>query len=138
MKQKHIIGELGDKRPFRGLARIQYRVFSIHTVSTSMVTSTGGGHTPKIVDDRINDKIHDSMNKENIRRLTPSECLRLMDVDEDNIKKLTHAVNEKGKQLISDTQLYSLAGNSIVVAALEHIFENLFIHPAKKPLTLFG
>lgn len=78
------------------------------------------------------------MNKENIRRLTPSECLRLMDVDEDNIKKLTHAVNEKGKQLISDTQLYSLAGNSIVVAALEHIFENLFIHPAKKPLTLFG
>lgn len=138
MKDKHIIGELGDKRPFRGFARIQYRVFSIYTVSTTLVTSTGGGHTPKIVDDRINDKIQDSKNMEHIRRLTPSECLRLMDMDEDNIKKLVSAKDEKGKQLISDTQLYSLAGNSIVVSALEHIFENLFIHPAKKPLILFA
>lgn len=32
---------------------------------------------------------------------------------------------------ISKTQQYKLAGNSIVVACMERIFENLFINPAR-------
>ena len=55
-----------------------------------------------------------------IRKLTPKECFRLMDVDEHNIDKL---LNSGG----SNSQLYKLAGNSIVVAWMEGIFKNLFI-----------
>lgn len=59
-----------------------------------------------------------------IRTLTPHECLRFMDVDEKHIQTLTS--KDKGKQIISDSKLYQLAGNSIVVSCLEGIFENLF------------
>jgi site-specific DNA-cytosine methylase len=54
-----------------------------------------------------------------LRKLTPRECLRLMDVDEANIDKMLTAG-------ISDSQLYRMAGNSIVVACMEGIFRNLF------------
>lgn len=52
-----------------------------------------------------------------IRKLTPRECFRLMgftDADFDKIKG------------ISNTQLYKMAGNSIVVNVLEAIFKQLF------------
>lgn len=62
-----------------------------------------------------------------IRKLTPRECFRLMDMDEENIDKLLNAKNEKGQQLISNSQLYKLAGNSIVVSCMEYMFRNLFI-----------
>jgi site-specific DNA-cytosine methylase len=42
-----------------------------------------------------------------------------MDVDEANIDKMLTAG-------ISDSQLYRMAGNSIVVACMEGIFRNLF------------
>ena len=54
-----------------------------------------------------------------IRKLTPRECFRLMDVDEHNIDKIQNAG-------ISDSQQYKMAGNSIVVACMEGIFNNLF------------
>ncbi|UWP49701.1 DNA cytosine methyltransferase [Hoylesella buccalis ATCC 35310] len=62
-----------------------------------------------------------------IRKLTPRECFRLMDVDEEKTDKLLNAKNEKGLQLISNSQLYKLAGNSIVVSCMEYMFRNLFI-----------
>lgn len=52
-----------------------------------------------------------------IRKLTPKECWKLMDFDTDAFDKV--------KDYISDSQLYKQAGNSIVVACLEHIFKNL-------------
>lgn len=55
-----------------------------------------------------------------IRKLTPRECLRLMDVDEQDIDKIQQAG-------ISNSQQYKLAGNSIVVSTLYHIFRKLFI-----------
>ena len=55
-----------------------------------------------------------------IRKLTPKECFRLMDVSEININKLM----DSG---ISNSQLYKLAGNSIVVNCLYHIFRKLFV-----------
>jgi DNA (cytosine-5)-methyltransferase 1 len=55
-----------------------------------------------------------------IRKLMPSECLRLMAVSEDDIK----AICTCG---ISNTAIYALAGNSIVVDVLYHIFYKLFI-----------
>lgn len=58
-----------------------------------------------------------------IRKLTPRECFRLMDVDEDKIDKLLNAG-------ISDSRLYQLAGNSIVVSCMEGIFYNAFCEDA--------
>ena len=66
-----------------------------------------------------------------LRKLTPRECFRLMDVDEDKIDKLLNAG-------ISDSQCYKLAGNSIVVACMEGIFLNLFSEQeTEQQLTLF-
>ena len=61
-----------------------------------------------------------------IRKLTPTECFRLMGVDDDSIRKLTETKNEKGGHLISNSQLYKMAGNSIVVDVMAYIFRNLF------------
>lgn len=68
-----------------------------------------------------------TMNSKNIRKLTPSETLRLMDMDESNIQKIVNAKDEKGKQLVSDTHIYAATENGIVTACLEGIFHNLFI-----------
>lgn len=55
-----------------------------------------------------------------IRRLTPTEAFRLMDVDDSNIEKIKAAG-------ISETQMYKLAGNSIVVAPMAGILKNLLL-----------
>lgn len=68
-----------------------------------------------------------------IRRLTPRECLRLMDVPDADIDKIQSAG-------ISRTQQYKLAGNSIVVSVLFHIFRTLFIDtvpPVSTQLQIF-
>lgn len=56
-----------------------------------------------------------------IRRLTERELYRLMDLDEKDIDTLLAAP-------IPRTQHAKLAGNSIVVACLYHIFRNLFVN----------
>ena len=55
-----------------------------------------------------------------IRKLTPRECFRLMGVPETDIDTLL----DSG---ISNSQLYKLAGNSIVVNCIAAIFRQLFI-----------
>ena len=58
--------------------------------------------------------------KYRIRKLTPTECFRLMDVEDEDIEKMKQAG-------IAKTNLYKLAGNSICVACMFHIFRKLFI-----------
>ena len=58
--------------------------------------------------------------KYRIRKLTPTECFRLMDVEDEDIEKMKSAG-------IAKTNLYKLAGNSICVACMFHIFRKLFI-----------
>lgn len=53
-----------------------------------------------------------------IRKLTPKECFRLMGFDDKDVDILI----DNG---ISNTQLYKMAGNSIVVDVLEEIYCNL-------------
>lgn len=53
-----------------------------------------------------------------IRRLTPRECFRLMGWKDEDIDLAFSSG-------VSDTQLYKMAGNSIVVNCLVRIFENL-------------
>ena len=54
-----------------------------------------------------------------IRKLTPWECLRLMGVNEKRIQQ----AKQSG---ISKTQVYKMAGNSIVVHQLHAIFKQMF------------
>lgn len=55
-----------------------------------------------------------------IRKITERECFRLMDVSESDIDKIQAAG-------ISRTQQYKMAGNSIVVSVLYHIFRKMFV-----------
>lgn len=62
-----------------------------------------------------------------------SQCMALeMDVTEDNIDKIQSCG-------VSATQQYKMAGNSIVVACLFHLFRKLFAEPGNesKQMTLF-
>lgn len=65
-----------------------------------------------------------------LRKLTPRECLRLMDVPEEKIDVLLNAG-------ISDSRLYQLAGNSIVVSCMVGIFRNAFTTEEVESMTLF-
>lgn len=58
--------------------------------------------------------------KYRIRKLTPTECFRLQDVSDEDIEKMKSAG-------IAKTNLYKLAGNSIVVSCMFHLFRKLFI-----------
>lgn len=70
-----------------------------------------------------------------VRKMTPKEALRLMDVEDADIDKImtvTETVTLKSgeiktKKAISKTAQYKLAGNSIVVSCLYHIFRTLLI-----------
>jgi len=67
----------------------------------------GGDKTPKVLEDGMR-----------IRRLTPLECFRLMDFDDDDFDKAKAAG-------VSNSQLYKQAGNSICVGVLEAIFKQM-------------
>lgn len=92
-----------------------------------------------------------------IRKLTPKECFRLMGVRDNVIAVMQMTVasvmqrmksvlgkcfptvrfgrikNKEDVMLISDTQQYKQAGNSIVVDVLAHIYEQLFYPVPPKP-----
>jgi site-specific DNA-cytosine methylase len=55
-----------------------------------------------------------------IRKLTPRECFRLMGVDDKDVDKIQAAG-------VSNSAQYKLAGNSIVVDPLFHLFRKMFI-----------
>ena len=50
-----------------------------------------------------------------IRKLTETECLRLMGFNDEEINRLKEAKDDKGKALFSRSALYQFAGNSVVV-----------------------
>lgn len=98
-----------------------------------------------------------------IRKLTPRECFRLMGVDDADIDKIqaypfadkikypayskeereAKMTEEEKRRLmdkpISNSAQYKLAGNSIVVDVLYHIFRKMFIETdnESKQLSLF-
>lgn len=55
-----------------------------------------------------------------IRKLTPRECFRFMGFDDEAIDKLLAAK-------FSNTRLYKMAGNSIVVDVLKRLFAQIFV-----------
>lgn len=85
------------------------------------ITEPKGGHKQMGVKEIYNTGIR-------IRRLTERELYRLMDVEEKDIDTLLSAP-------IPRTQHAKLAGNSIVVACLYHIFRHLFVTTDPTPGT---
>ena len=81
-------------------------------LSPTLDTCTGGNRQVKIIEES---KI---MSKIRIRKLTPTECYKLMGFTAEDCKKVSDAG-------ISNAQLYKQAGNSIVVNVLEAIFKSL-------------
>lgn len=70
-----------------------------------------------------------------VRKMTPKEAFRLQDVDDADIDKIMNAEETvtlkngttKTKKVVSKTACYKLAGNSIAISCLYHIFRTLFI-----------
>lgn len=112
---------------------------SIDGVSPTITAACGlgGGMTPMLTDATIEEtKTINFMEQERkhnlnlppelqgkkfrIRKLTPRECFRLMGVDDADIDK----IQASG---ISNSSQYKLAGNSIVVDVLFHLFRKMFI-----------
>lgn len=92
----------------------EQNIYDVTGISRALKAGVGSGNIPKCI---INSN-SETMKIKRIRKPTPKECFRLMDVDEHQIDKL---INSN----ISNTQLYKMAGNSIVVSCLEGIFRNL-------------
>ena len=67
-----------------------------------------------------------------IRKLTPKECIRLMDFDDSDYDKIK-AIG------MSDSQIYKQCGNSIIVACLMGIFRKMYIDTevSNEQLSLF-
>lgn len=82
------------------------RVYSPAGLSPTITAKKGGHHEIKIMVDT------------GIRKLTPLECWRLMDFDDEDF--------HKAEAIESNTQLYAQAGNSIVVNCLVAIFGQMF------------
>ena len=81
---------------------------TIGSKQPTKITLTDG--TIKTSDDDLSDII--------VRKLTPRECWRLMDFDDTDF--------DKAQSVVSNSQLYKQAGNSIVVSVLYYIFKELF------------
>ena len=65
-------------------------------------------------------ELHETDEYLRIRKLTPTECWRLMGWKDDQINKIKASK-------ISNTQMYKQAGNGIVINVLEAIFKQLFL-----------
>lgn len=87
-------------------------VYDINGLCPTLLTMSGGNRQPLILEEDV------TLNTLKLRKLTPTECYKLMGFDAEDCGK----VSEAG---ISDTQLYKQAGNSIVVNVLEAIFTEL-------------
>lgn len=74
----------------------------------------------KIMDNNINLPEELKGKKFRIRKLTPKECFRLMGVDDYDIDRMQASG-------LSNSAQYKLAGNSIVVDVLYHIFRKLLV-----------
>ncbi len=77
-------------------------------------TINAGGDKRVIIEEEKPD-----VNDYRIRKLTPCECWRLMDFENEDFDKAKAAG-------ISDTQLYKMAGNSICVGVLYHLYKSLY------------
>ena len=92
-------------------------VWDKNNLCPTITTMQGGGREPMIIDDVEEAK------KYRIRKLTPRECWRLMAFSDEDF--------DKAEKVVSNTQLYKQAGNSICVCVLMAIFSQMNIKGVK-------
>lgn len=102
------------------LAHIGDGIYTNRTDSKRGVVQKDSFPTLKTSPSDIAVVVDDSIDLISIRRLTPRECWRLMGWTDDDIDVAFTAK-------VSETQLYKMAGNSIVVNCLTEIFKKLII-----------
>lgn len=113
----NIVEEAGFSNPQRG------RVYDAKGISPACNCNGGGDRETKIIEnmsEQVNLPEELRGKKFRIRKLTPRECFRLMGVDDADIDKMQASG-------LSNSAQYKLAGNSIVVDVLYHIFRKMFI-----------
>jgi DNA (cytosine-5)-methyltransferase 1 len=107
-----VVSVVGNTNPSgRGM---NGNVFNSNGLAPTLTTNKGEGN--KILEPNIR-----------IRKLTPKECFRLMDFADEDFDKAKAALNRtfyNGRDR-SNSQLYKQAGNSIVVACLKAIFNQM-------------
>lgn len=85
-------------------------VWNQDSVSPTIMTAQGGNRQPLVVDNV----------KWRIRKLTPTECWRLMGFSDEDCNRAS--------KYVSDSSLYKQAGNSIVTSCLVAIFYSLLFN----------
>lgn len=138
VRKKYESGELKESR--HNMQQLEPRTDGVCNTITSVqkdclvielkILSYTRDANGKVVDRHFKDVADEQMYR--IRKLTERECFRLMDVDDADIDKIQAAG-------ISRSQQYKMAGNSICIGVLYHIFRKLFIDTENenKQLTLF-
>jgi len=91
------------------------RVYSLNGISPTLTTMQGGGRVPNIAvaAKKVKGTITLDGAKWNVRKITPRECLRLQDFD------------DSFKIVVSDSQAYKQAGNSMSVNVVEMILRQI-------------
>lgn len=121
-EQEVKLKKIGNIYPSKGQNGNIYDSSGLSPTLSSGVTDTkgnggiGSNNAPKIFNDY------------RIRKLTPQECWRLMGFDDEDYWAARKALEEtyySGRDR-SNSQMYKMAGNSIVVDVLEAIFKELF------------
>lgn len=108
-KEPKLVGGFSEKKSNGGTQWYQQdRIYDSEEIAMC--------HPAQIPNGSYNYQVNESENVR-IRKLTPKECFRFMDFDDEDF--------EKARQVNSDSQLYKQAGNSIVVAVLEAIFREM-------------
>lgn len=108
-----LVGGIGEKKSNNGTQYYtQDRVYDSNSVAMAHLAQIPDGSYKYMVEDEMCYAI---------RKLTPTECFRLMGVKDEDIAKIT----------VSNTQKYKQSGNSIVVDVLMAIFENMFMKECK-------
>lgn len=110
-----VVGMMNYKSGYENTARI----YGTNGIAPSLQVPSGGNTETKIAECSYR-----------IRKLTERECFRLMDVPEAYIDRIQQAG-------ISRSQQYKMAGNSIVVSCMYHIWRRLWIDTHITNLTLF-
>lgn len=97
-----------------GCSKEEYTGIAVHPLSKKLeFTGFKDGNSPTLLATDYKAPKCIQFNSQRIRRLTPFECFRLMDF------------NENFKWNVSDSQAYKQAGNSIVVSCLIEIISKL-------------
>lgn len=123
-----VLGGMGEKKSNGGQQYYQQdRIYNTETICPAL-NGSGDELVPKILDKKRKKlgapeswvwEIDGQKYQIRIRKLTPKECWRLMGFTDDEF--------QKAESVVSNTQLYKQAGNSIVVDVLENVFRQMIL-----------